>query len=316
MTNNKVINQKSYQKLQKEISNLLNKTKVEIKKLANSALADCYWQIGKIIDEEKFSENANYKNLLLQNLEEDLQIDKDTLSKALRFYQAYPGGERRGLSWSHYRRLITITDPNSRQIIGDQAKREEWSVRRLEETIRNIDDEENRGKFKGAVGELGSALVGGNGAKDSSASGVGAGEGAAGLKTAGQIKGRELKRPTDPSYLYKAKIVNVVDGDTLILSIDLGFKVFKEQRARLMQIDAPEMKTAAGKQSHHYLRDLCASIDEVAVKTNKVDIYGRYLVDVFYLRNQSKKGTTQSDIFTKGVYLNARILEDGMATVY
>lgn len=31
-----------------------------------------------------------------------------------------------------------------------------------------------------------------------------------------------LPRPTDPDYLYRAKVVQVIDGDTLDLHIDVG----------------------------------------------------------------------------------------------
>mgnify|MGYP000188654766 FL=1 len=127
---------------------------------------------------------------------------------------------------------------------------------------------------------------------------------------------KKIRRPMDPSYLYKAKIIDVVDGDTLILQIDLGFDVLKKQRVRLTQIDAPEIKSAAGRASHRYLRDLCARIEEVAVKTNRVDIYGRFLADVFYLEGAKKRGTTQGDIFRDGIYLNQRLVDEGVARVF
>jgi hypothetical protein len=48
-------------------------------------------------------------------------------------------------------------------------------------------------------------------------------------------------------HIYQAKIVEVVDGDTFDLMIDLGFNNFTKQRMRLYGIDAPEMRTQAGK---------------------------------------------------------------------
>jgi micrococcal nuclease len=48
-------------------------------------------------------------------------------------------------------------------------------------------------------------------------------------------------------HIYQAKIVEVVDGDTFDLMIDLGFNTFTHQRMRLYGIDAPEMRTQAGK---------------------------------------------------------------------
>ena len=44
-------------------------------------------------------------------------------------------------------------------------------------------------------------------------------------------------------YNYKAKLLRVVDGDTVDAEIDLGFKIFIKERIRLMGIDTPESRT-------------------------------------------------------------------------
>ena len=42
-------------------------------------------------------------------------------------------------------------------------------------------------------------------------------------------------------YEYKAKLIKVVDGDTVDVDIDLGFGVWmKKQRIRMYGIDTPE----------------------------------------------------------------------------
>lgn len=275
MTKKQILNQKQYQKLQNEITNLLSKTKKQIQDLANTALAECYWEIGKKINEQNLTDNANYRSLLLQNLEQDLGIDKYTLIKALRFYQTYPKGIQENLSWTHYLQLITVKSSKTRRELASLAKTQQLTTKQLQNEIKKLNEEPPAKNPKSKV-----------------------------------------KRPTDPSYLYKAKIIDVVDGDTLILHIDLGFEVIKKQRVRLTQINAPEMKTTAGKKSYQYLRDLCASIDEVAIKTNKVDIYGRFLGDIFYLPSDAKQGTTQGDIFKNGIYLSEKLVEEGMAEVF
>ena len=43
-------------------------------------------------------------------------------------------------------------------------------------------------------------------------------------------------------HIYQAKIVEVVDGDTFDLMIDLGFNTFVKERMRLYGIDAPKSK--------------------------------------------------------------------------
>ena len=46
-------------------------------------------------------------------------------------------------------------------------------------------------------------------------------------------------------YEYRAKLVKVVDGDTVDVDIDLGFGVWlKDERVRIMGIDTPESRTS------------------------------------------------------------------------
>ena len=45
-------------------------------------------------------------------------------------------------------------------------------------------------------------------------------------------------------YEYKAKVVHIVDGDTVDVDIDLGFGIWmRDERVRLMGIDTPESRT-------------------------------------------------------------------------
>jgi|TARA_B100000085_G_scaffold119083_1_gene108495 micrococcal nuclease len=45
-------------------------------------------------------------------------------------------------------------------------------------------------------------------------------------------------------YEYKAKVVKVIDGDTVDVDIDLGFGIWmKDERVRIMGIDTPESRT-------------------------------------------------------------------------
>lgn len=87
-------------------------------------------------------------------------------------------------------------------------------------------------------------------------------------------------------YNYKAKVYRVVDGDTIIVDIDLGFNTFVSNvRLRLARINAPETKGAsieAGKVSKDFLTNLLDKKD-IMIKTSKsqIDIYGRYIAEVY-----------------------------------
>lgn len=46
--------------------------------------------------------------------------------------------------------------------------------------------------------------------------------------------------PTKPAYIYRSKAVRVIDGDTFIAEIDLGFRVYTRKSVRLRGVDTPE----------------------------------------------------------------------------
>ena len=91
-------------------------------------------------------------------------------------------------------------------------------------------------------------------------------------------------------FTYAAKLIEVIDGDTVDLLIDLGFGVHVKERCRLYGIDAPEMPTAQGQAAKAYLETLIgAATGELFVATRKMtrkpkektDKYGRYLAVLY-----------------------------------
>ena len=91
-------------------------------------------------------------------------------------------------------------------------------------------------------------------------------------------------------YEYKAEVIRWIDGDTLLVSVDLGFYVKKEERVRLARIDAPEMSSEVAyqvrlaKSARAKARKFCPKGAIVTLKTTKEkrDRYARYIGEVFY----------------------------------
>lgn len=81
---------------------------------------------------------------------------------------------------------------------------------------------------------------------------------------------------------YNATVVKVIDGDTVDLSVDLGFHVSLTIRTRLIGIDAPEVSTPEGKIARDRLREALPVSSAVAVHTAKSpgDKYGRWLAAI------------------------------------
>lgn len=125
-----------------------------------------------------------------------------------------------------------------------------------------------------------------------------------------KIRTKPLTRPTAATYVYQAQVERVIDGDTLLLRVDLGFAVWKEQRIRLAEVDTPPIDEPGGQEAYRFVRDQLAQAQTVVVKTHKMDIYGRYVGHVFY----ALKETDLADVFASGRYLNAELVAKGLAT--
>lgn len=87
----------------------------------------------------------------------------------------------------------------------------------------------------------------------------------------------------DVPYTYKAEVLRVIDGDTVVIRVDVGFRMFAEMPMRLAFINAPEMNTDAGKESKAALLDQLNEVNfQVVVQTYKpIDKYGRYLGTIY-----------------------------------
>lgn len=84
-------------------------------------------------------------------------------------------------------------------------------------------------------------------------------------------------------YQYKAKLVRVVDGDTVILDFDLGFHTRLEKRVRLARIDAIERKDDPTRAATLAVIEWFKQTkDEAFVRTtlDKEDKYGRVIGEI------------------------------------
>lgn len=83
-------------------------------------------------------------------------------------------------------------------------------------------------------------------------------------------------------YTYNARIIKVIDGDTIDLEVDLGFDITMNMRVRMYGINAPEMNTPAGPLAKQFLQDMLPLDAQVLMhsKKDKTDKYGRYLAIV------------------------------------
>lgn len=78
-------------------------------------------------------------------------------------------------------------------------------------------------------------------------------------------------------YEYKVKILKVVDGDTVHVSIDFGFDAWQNHTVRLAHINAPEKNTPEGVDAKAYLDKIAENIRYMRTIKDSKEKYGRYL---------------------------------------
>jgi micrococcal nuclease len=119
-------------------------------------------------------------------------------------------------------------------------------------------------------------------------------------------------------YIYKAYLIRVVDGDTVDLIIDLGFDTSRKERFRLYGIDAPEMRTEAGKAARAWLWDVLQPLEPIYVQTiqletkAKRDKYGRFLA-VLYDDLGNIEANRLMKTLVRPASINARMITEGHA---
>lgn len=101
------------------VKEIILQSRLSVFRMANSALLESYWQIGKLIieDEQQGKQRADYGKSTLKNLSKQLTqefgrgFDESNLRNIRIFYKAFPIRDalRHELSWTHYR-LISRLD--------------------------------------------------------------------------------------------------------------------------------------------------------------------------------------------------------------
>jgi endonuclease YncB( thermonuclease family) len=207
-------------------------------------------------------------------LSEDLEMNVRTLWQCVAFRREY-GAEIvnrsvQNLTWSKYRILIGVHDKEARAYYQKRVVEEDWGGARLKKAIAGKEYERIVKKDKSVA---------------------------------------VLKRPTGAGYVFDAEVLRVIDGDSILMELNCGFFIKKTERIRLAKLDAPEQETKKGKDATHYVNEQLAKAARVVVKTEKTDVFGRYLGHVFY----SYEEDSVDKVYAEGRYLNDELLKMKLA---
>jgi endonuclease YncB( thermonuclease family) len=320
----------------KNLRRTVSETLIEGRRRIEALKVQTYWQTGRLIRTyiNAHPEESQHGKGVIDRLSDDLNIERTLLYRVLRFSDDFPNvATSQHLTWSHYRELLALPDGSQRKQLAREAIHQEWPVRRLQREVRKrvkkgksnqiargptlVEPERgyegirrvwtlsrHRGKNRKVI-DLGfniyraltSEEIGAPRRKD------GGKAGRASLQPGDVVQWKEAKRKwvhardADSIYFYTGDVERVVDGDTLLVHIDLGFGTTKRQYLRLRGINASELSTESGVRARHFLLRAFRKSSSVQFKSRSRDPYGRYL----------------SDVWKGNCYLNQALLTAGLA---
>jgi len=270
-----------------------------------------YWEVGRRIEAVVAPDGrrAAYGQQVLERLADDIDMRMRLLYEMVSLFRLFPVlPTTTRLGWSHYRMLLRVGSKRERTFYVEEAEVHAWSVRQLEmhvqeglfERVAGIETELPplpRGRLYTYVvvaDESGEARL-------SLGFGIRCGPAVVALDEVAPGDMAESRRTEPPATVpfaahkvepvdeeagtYLARVRRVVDGDTLVVMVDLGFAVEVGQTLRLRGIDAPELPTEAGARAREFVCEALSASERVVVTTRHRDKYGRWLADLYYHPN-------------------------------
>ena len=111
-------------------------------------------------------------------------------------------------------------------------------------------------------------------------------------------------------YTYRAKVNRIIDGDSVVLDLDLGFDTWiNNQSIRLVGVDAPESRTRdlVEKQFGNLAKERVKELLEI----------GSYVIIKTYKDKEGKFGRILGEIVTnEEININDLLIEERLAVYY
>ncbi len=244
------------------------------------------WEVGRLATGHKDTTGK-----ILKEIASELDIAPWSLQRYTQFYRSFSKGypqryENKVITWSMFCEVLPVHDAAARDFYLREACRQGWDKFALKKRVR----EDYYGIRLNAEASASSKVL--------------------------KVKQRRL-------YTYACEVIKIVDADTFDLEVDVGFKAKQEHRVRLRGINAPEISTPQGRKAKRFVekelkqcvverprtKGTRASRPLVVVRTYKQGMYGRYIVDLYYL----PKETDAEIIADAGKLLNQVLIGQGLA---
>ncbi len=294
-----------------------------------------YWNVGKHIKEHllqnplsKNQGREEYGTYVITQLAQELDLARNLLYDSVRFYEQYPEivHAHAQFTWSHIRVLVHVPDKQARQAFEQKIIDEKLSSKELQKLVNSTKKKYNKPKIptlkvergqpytyclkklqKQSMIDLGFRFYMKNPFAEA--------------ENESLIKTEKIEqsyrfvpagKEVVPYYTYKAYVIEVIDGDTLWVNIDLGFDMWSNQKIRLKGINTKELTNKEGQNAKEFMEAKLKGCKFIAIKTYWRDKFTRYLADIFY----KKRETDLYNIIENGKHLNQELLNEELAVWY
>lgn len=128
-----------------DLKSIINKAREKAIRAVDNERVLMYWYIGERIfkEEQEGKDRADYGKYLIKTISQQLQPEFGSgfsvrqLERYRQFHRTFPIAStlRTQLSWSHYRSLLSVSNPDKREFYIAESVKNNWSARQLERQI-------------------------------------------------------------------------------------------------------------------------------------------------------------------------------------
>lgn len=317
------------------ISELHETARNSYKTAGNAVILKTNWQIGRHLNSllPEAGERNQYGERVLEQLSEQLNgkfgrgFSRRNLNMMRQFQQTYAKDAiQHKLTWTHYRFLLEIENEKERRKLEQRALRENLSSIELQRLVKVSGELESRTINERPTGKLNTYRIVTkpvlNNPREQSFLDLGFGiyteefleqidnpqnlKAMPAFQLEKQSKNKYSAEPVerDQQHLYLAYPERVVDGDTLVVKLDLGFGLLHRTRLRLSGVEAPERGTEHEQKIMRQMERKLKPCPVILVKTLGQERYGRWLAKILYLPGARNAKKIEKD----GKYLNEELI--------
>ncbi len=289
-----------------------------------------YWNVGKHIKQHLLQNQGReeYGKYVIVQLANELKLTRAILYESVKCYEEYPRivHLNEQLTWSHLRVLLNVPEKKSRKAFEKKIIAEKLTVFELKKLVKNGKNISSKAEItilqtsrgtpytyqfktiqKNSVLDLGFSFYIQNPFEKTNKDNI--------IQVEKIDKNYQYIQTNNlqvPHYTYKARVKEVIDGDTIWVNIDLGFNSWTTQKIRLKGINAKELETKEGQNAKDYVESRLKECKFIVIKTYWRDKFTRYLADVFYMKQENN----MNKVIGCGKFLNQELLDGGLAVKY